>query len=285
MTITADKQIEFRGLRLDGQFEIQTIEGLADAPEVRTSDLVIVGRNGLRAGRQELGGRAVTIGVTIYAFAEAEFFEAVAALRTAFSPIDDVESPLTFRFPGIAGGDTARIMARARRMALPLTSTYWQMATEATVELYATDPRIYADTEQSFATTLPIVAGGGHTWPQSWPNSWGGQATSGSVTATNAGNYPAELSLRIDGPVTNPRVDNSTTGTSLAFDIDIVAGDFLLVDTDTGDVLLNGTADRRSTIVPGSTWPSLRPGVNELRFGAATTTEAVLYASWRSAWI
>lgn len=286
MTITADRQVEFNGLRLDGAYEIQSIDGLAGSPEVRTSDLQLASRHGLYPGADLLGGRAVTITVAVYAWSQADFAEAVAALRAAFQPGAAAESPLTFQLPGIAGGVTARINARARRAALPVTTQYHQLSATAVVELFATDPRIYADRESTVAVTLPLTSGGtGLSWPLSWPLSWGGPASSGLVTATNDGTFPAELTLRVNGPVTNPRIENLTTGTTLSLGITVADGDYLLIDTASRDVLLNGTASRYSTVAAGSSWPTLAPGANSLRFAADTETDAVLYASWSSAWI
>lgn len=283
MTITADTQVEFNGLRLDGRYEIQSIEGLAGAPEVRTSDLPLAGRHGMYPGIDLLGGRVVTITVAVWAWTEAEFKDAVQALRTAFQPGAATETPLTFQLSGVGDG-IVRINARARRLALPQTSVYWQQAAEAVIELFATDPRIYSDTLNTVTLTRETSVAG-HIWPQTWPMNWGGAVASGSTIVTNTGTFPAEMVLRFGGPVSDPGVENVTTGATLTFGIGLAAGEYLLVDTDARSVLLNGTASRYSTLLAGSTWPNLALGDNDIRFTAATATDAPLTITWRSAWV
>lgn len=285
MTITADKQLEFNGLRLDGRYEIRSVEGIADAPDLRTSDLTLAGRDGLFVGNDLLGGRTVTITLDVYAWSEAEFYEAVRDLRAAFKVGGASELPLSFQLPGIGDGSTLRINARGRRLALPQTPQYWQQASTAVVELFATNPRILADTAQTTTITLNLTAAGGHVWPQSWPMSWGGPASSNSIQATNAGTFNADALYRVDGPIVNPRIENLSTGATFKLGLTIAAGDHVLIDTSTRTVLLNGTANRYTTVTTGSTWPVLVPGSNTIRIGADTTTAALFTVTWRSTWI
>ena len=285
MTITADRQVEFRGLRLDGAYEIQSIEGLADAPEVRTSDLARSARDGFFAGDDLHGGRTIVITVQIYSWAEADFAAAVQAFRAAFQTGGAVEYPLSFQLPGIGDGGVARINCRCRRRALPLTPVYWAQAVTAVVELFATDPRIFSDVEQTTSVVLQLAEGGGHVWNQVWPNDWGPYTPPSYAFATNAGAVEADVAYRIDGPVINPVIENLTTGATFSVGLTLDTGEYLLLDTAARTVLLNGTANRYHAVDAGSTWPTLAVGANVVRFSADTDTDALLTMTWRDTWI
>lgn len=282
MTITANTQVEFNGLRLDGDYEIQTIEGLADYPEVRTSDQALLARHGLHPGTDLLGGRTVTMTVTVNGDTVDAFYNAVNALRDAFAPAG-AEMPLSFWLNGIADNAAARVNCRPRRMSLPMASDWWAGVATADIELFATDPLIYSDTLFSQTTTLP-TSPTGLVWNLTWPLNWGGTSAAGSIFANNVGNFAASAVIRIDGPVTNPRVENVTAGKTIELNLVIATGDFVVIDTGDRTVLLGGTASRYSNLTNDSTWWDLQPGVNEVTFRASTTTSATMTLEFRSAW-
>lgn len=284
MTITANRQVEYGGLRLDGSsgFEVQAIDGLAGYPDLRTADLPLLARHGLHPGTDLFGGRTVTLDVVIHSATQADFADAVRALRAAFTP-GGAASPLSFQLEGVADDQPARVNARPRKLDLPLTSDWWAGYAEATVELFCPDPRIYSDAESSLNTTLPTSVAG-LTWNLTWNLNWGGASTAGSIFAVNDGTIDAPATIRVDGPVTNPRVENLAAGKTLELDIVVATGDYLLIDSGARTVLLNGTASRYSSLTSDSEWFDLGPGSNEITFRASTTSAATLTVSWRSAW-
>lgn len=284
MTITANKQVEFNGLLLTGAFEIQSIEGLADLPAMRTSDVTIAGRDGIRDGTDRLGARTVTVATAIHSPSEAAFYTAVAAFKAAFMPLRTGTLPLTFRLDGIAEGNVARLNCRPRALSLPMISDYWNGVAEASVQLVANDPKLYSDLLNSQTTTLPS-AGGGRTYPRTYPRIYGAVATGGSIFATNEGTWATDVLFRIDGPATNPRIENVTTGQTIELDYVLDVGEFMLVDTAARSVLLGGTASRYSSLTDTSEWFDLQPGLNQINFRAVTATAATLTAAWRSAWL
>ncbi|MGE0344171.1 MAG: hypothetical protein AB7O86_14025 [Porticoccaceae bacterium] len=284
MTITADKQVEFDGLLLADRYEIRQIVGLAGMPPVRTSDLTIAGRHGERGGFDYLAGRTVTLDIDVYAWSSAEFADAVAELREVFQPRESGAGVLAFQLPGIAGGQTARLNCRPRRMALPLEPTYWADFATCSVELFAPDPVLYSDTAYEQTTTLPS-AGGGLEFDVEFDAVFGAVSTGGTIFADNQGTWPADVVIRIDGPAVNPRVENLTTGQTIALSYNLGSGEYLLIDTQQRTVLLNGTASRYSALTDASTWWRLAPGVNDVTFRATTSTAATMTLSWRSAWL
>lgn len=108
----------------------------------------------------------------------------------------------------------------------------------------------------------------------------------GSVYVTNVGDAPAWPRFRIDGPVTNPRIRNETTGQELRLTYTLIAGEYLIVDTKDATIKLAGTADRYSAYdFVNSTWWQLQPRSNDIRFlPFAYSSGAQLTVLWRHTW-
>lgn len=156
----------------------------------------------------------------------------------------------------------------------------WQLS------LLAPDPRKYGPAA-TVASGLP-AGGGVLTFPLTFPLLFvGAGGATGVVTVTNAGAYESWPTLRILGPVTDPVVENITTGHRLRLaPLSLGAGDYLDVDMDARSVLLNGSASRRGAVAADSDWWSLAPGDNAVRFGAAAYAAAAqLQLTYRPAWV
>ncbi len=87
-----------------------------------------------------------------------------------------------------------------------------------------------------------------------------------------------------------PSLTNLATGDVLEYDLDLAAGDVLVVDTAEGTVTLNGTASRLYTAtarsVPEQSF-ALWPGTADLAFRAAPDSSdpaASVAVRWRSAY-
>ena len=286
MAVSGDFQMEYRGLLLgaDPYIVRPPVEGLGDLPDLRTSDRTRLRRHGMLPGDDFAAGRTITVDVPIIAAGSA-FAAAVDAFAAAFGLTEagGQLAPLVFQVPGIAGGGVRRMLARVRKRALPVGPAWAANGAIASVMLDCPDPRIYDNAEQSVATSLAATPTG-HTWNNTWPLSWGTAGVSGSISADNAGDFPTPPAFRIDGPVTNPSVENITDGLTLGFTITLGSGEFLEVDSDARTVLLGGTASRYSTLTTAQ-WFDLQPGVTELKFRGTTTGAPQLTATWRSAWL
>lgn len=282
--VTGDWRAEFRGLALgDGSpYELVAISGLLDLPEVRSSDRTLLRRHGLLPGDDFLGGRSVALTLEVQADDAGALGAALDDLLEAFR-VGPGEEPFVFQFPGVAGGGKRLVYARTRKRSAPLDLSFLYGRARVEVELFATDPRLYGFVEHSGTSPLP-TAGGGVSFPMTYPVSFGALSTGGTIVATNAGTFPTSPFFRIDGPVTDPRIENLTTGESLVLDISVGAGEFLTIDVEARTVLLGGKASRYSSLESSSTWWDLEPGRNEVTFRAATPTSASLSMTWRSAW-
>ena len=137
------------------------------------------------------------------------------------------------------------------------------------------------------ATLVGDTYRGGLTSPLTVPGTLAG----GSLTLTNAGTTDTSLRVRIDGPVPEPRlVLRRPDGTvqTLAFELELTAGQWLDIDTASRTALLNGLAGANQRGV--ATWDMdpypLQPGINYLRFvsSADYNDAAQLTAEFRSAW-
>lgn len=275
--------VTYNGLSLDvDPYHIEVVEGLLASPEIRSSDMALVARDGMVAGRDYYSGRTVTMTVNIGAN-PADFGAAVTAFATAFAAPKTTILPLTFTIPGVAGGNPARINVRPRKVSVPIAIEYFGGIGRAAVELYATDPLIYSAVEN--VAVINLASGsGGMTFNLTFNLTFGAGISYGSSTLTNLGSAIAPVVIRINGPVTNPTVRNVTTGQSLTFTTTLIAGEFLLVDTTARTVLLNGTADRYSFLTNPQWW-GLQPGANEIRYFADVAALSTATVTYRSAWI
>lgn len=290
MAVTGNWQVEYAGLAMgpDTPYElVAPIEGISDHPEVRTSDAVRLRAHGLLPGDDFLDGRSVTLRLEIGATSDTALSNAIAVMKAALAPAG-LETPLVFQIPGVAGGGVRRINARPRKLALPIdTEHYFRLAT-ATVAFDATDPRIYDETVTTLTTGL-AASPPGLAWSLTWNLNWGGASMGNAVAASNAGTFATPWAARIDGPVTNPGIENMSTGQvlSLAGDAGLVLGlgEYVEMDSTTRTVLLGGTASRYSKLTANSSWWDLPPGATTLRFLGTTSGSPQLAVSFRSAWI
>lgn len=143
------------------------------------------------------------------------------------------------------------------------------------IQLVALDPRKYGETVTQ-STGLPSSSGG-LTWPVTFPAQWTGVTNSGTVSIANLGNVTAPVVLRIDGPVTGPKVTHIASGTALVFSSSLTlgSGEYLLIDMEARSVLANGQASRAGWVTSRG-WFGAEPGPNQYGFGAQTYNSSAL---------
>jgi hypothetical protein len=136
------------------------------------------------------------------------------------------------------------------------------------------------------AQLVPDTSTDGVSLPLTVP----GVLNGGSLDLVNNGTADAGMTVRIDGPATEPRLvlrrpDGSVQ--SLHFTIDLAAGQWLEIDSTSYLALLNGLASSNQR--GNAKWDldpyPLQSGVNTLRFLSGDyNTEARLTVTHRSAW-
>jgi hypothetical protein len=154
----------------------------------------------------------------------------------------------------------------------------------------AADPRRYSAELTTVSTGLTQYKSGLVT-PFTTPFTIYTVISSGLLELTNTGRADAGLTVRIDGPIDDPqlvlqRPDGSTQ--SLTVNIDLAAGQFLLIDSVKRTALLNGaaSADFRGSSQWGWDKFPLLPGMTSLRFlGSDDTGTTQATVSFRSAWL
>ncbi|AGM09049.1 phage distal tail protein [Amycolatopsis keratiniphila] len=157
-------------------------------------------------------------------------------------------------------------------------------AFEFSVQVTAPDPLRYSAELRVATCPLPSAAGG-LKFPLTFPLDFGTGATGGRLSLENTGTVAAWPTWKIGGPCADPVIINTQTGEELAFQIQLAAGEVLVVDTDARTVLLQGLASRRSVMLPHSRWFPLGRGGIDIAFRAAAYDPATrLTAEWRDAW-
>lgn len=133
----------------------------------------------------------------------------------------------------------------------------------------------------------------GRTYDLTFDRSYPESDPIGTVEIVNDGNVDVSPVLRLYGPCTNPRIENVTYDETLEFTantgLSIAAGDYLEVDVLNSTALLNGdaAASRYGRLdIAESTWWTLRPGVNVVRYYPETfETGSLAEVRYRSQWI
>ena len=258
------------------------VSGLDDLPSFRTSDTDRPQDHGMYAGKDYLSGRVVELDLRITAASDAAFRSTIQALNDA-TVIAAAEGILTFQLPGMASNRI--LFVRPRKRSLPQD---WDYAAarkgNGALQFFATDPRIY-DATQSSSSTAAATSGGGRTYNRTYNLTYAAGGAGGTINATNAGNFPTRPTVRIDGPVTDPRIENVTAGKYLQFSgLTLASGEWLDIDFQNRTVLLNGTASRYNYLTSTSSFWELGPGNNQIYFTSGSAT-GTLTLTYRSAWL
>jgi len=220
-----ENSVEMAGLLLGPTTLVMVQDVVFDAPEIIKVDKQQPRADGIRFGRDQRGGRLITL--TMHVFADGGGAQAVAMLgrmETAWLA-DDVRSvpgavcSLRFR----TGGRTLRVYGRPRRFAaisLRANANGWA---PVTADFQASDHLYYSDQEHSNTVSIVPPAAGGFFTPFVFPlTSLGVSYSPGVITI--GGDAPTWPVFLIRGPITDPVVrvvDNwslSFTGITLAKD-------------------------------------------------------------------
>lgn len=244
--------------------------------------------HGSIVGAEWMDAATVLIPVSVYRnqSAKAEWMTAHQALAAAFTAVGSSGEMCELEFEW--GGAEYVMFGRP----VPARVTTDNVAVGKSVEqcaFIAPDPRVYSAAEASVSTGLAVQTGG-LTVPVTAPVAVTGRLVGGRGQITNNGTASAPLTARIDGPVPEPGfVLYSPDGSiqSVRFSLELLAGQWLEIDSATHTALLNGaeTANRR----PDATWLlddyPIQPGLTRVRFVSGAYNEAAeLTVTARSAW-
>lgn len=170
-----------------------------------------------------------------------------------------------FRFRRIGMAEDEQLVVRAAS-AIDTELSGASMLIRWGVDLLAPDPRIYSASEKS-GDYDPVAAGSGTgvVFPLVFPLVFAGVATT-HLTVENSGNFSTPPIFTVSGPVTNPIIDNDTTGESIQTSgLTLAAGETIVIDVGRRVLEVAGVA-RMDYLDAGNTeWFELSPGSNDLR--------------------
>jgi hypothetical protein len=238
--------------------------GVLGYTDVRTGDVPIPRADGVFAGDDRLGGRTMTFDVHIIGTTDTAAETAAAALAGAFAP-STTDLPIDVRLTGTPA--EYRLFGRPRGCDIALDTKFLSGVLRARCTFLATDPRRFG-AEVSATLALPSGASG-LLFPAVAPFVFGAGA-GGNVSISQAGAVDADWTATISGPITTPTIEHVELGRSLAFDLELLAGETLVIDSRTRSALLNGTASRYSSLTSSSRWFQIPPGTSTVRLTGAS---------------
>lgn len=279
-------EVIFNGLTLGaGTFPIGELTGLHDTPDVDDADKKRPRQHGEDPGVDYNRARWIEAKFTLNASHPADDRNALfGAASRALVTGKRSELPLLATIDGLADGRQVRLNARVKDFDLPIDMAYSAGAGQGKAQWKCTDPLIYDALSTVLTAPMATVSGTGRTYPLTYPRVYGGAVSGGLLSANNEGEVDAPWEAVINGPVDNPRLENVTTGQTVAFSGNLAAGETLVLGSKYRDVLLNGIVSRYTWLTFTSEWFELEPGVNEIRF-AGSSGSGTVQLTFASTWI
>lgn len=264
--LTGNYQIEYNGTLFGGygntyQIIAGSVEGWDDLPGMDSSNVARPTWHGSWAGRMLAQERQVTATIAVNIGDNEDFAGAVATLRRLLTPpIDERGGPLV-----IATRDEIlmSVEAVADTRTMP-TGAYQAGWIPVAVRWICADPRRY----NVVRSGRDIPAGG-------------------TVAISNAGNVASHPLLRLDGPVVNPVITNSTLERTLSFLLTLEEGERLTIDTDSGNATVDGESvlsTLTATSAPVGDFVFER-GSNTISFSVDSGGATGMVALYRDAWL
>lgn len=210
----------------------------------------------------------------------AGWMAAMRAMLNAFAP-SSTDLPLTF---ALGGGQY--VMFGRPRLAEP-EARLKDGTGYVNAAFVAIDPHMYSSTLHTVGPIGVSTFTGGLQISTTVPFTIGASASGGSAVLANAGDIDTPLTIRLDGPLSAPSValqrPDGVTQT-LVTALNLLAGQFLLVDTGAGTALADGdpAASRRGSV--GGDFPLLPKGTSTVYLFDAAGSAGTLTVSWRDAW-
>ncbi|MGL4808637.1 MAG: phage distal tail protein, partial [Giesbergeria sp.] len=237
------------------------------------------GRDGALSGPVSRGPKTLEIRSLVVAPDGPSLRRRMAAIKTL------LRGPVVWEQFDWGAGERLAMVCRAQgefRPTPPFGHSLGGIASRFNFDLVAPTPVKYSTGDAAdLELQLPIGTVSGWTYNRTYNWNYGGVVIPGGTgIAVNRGDEPTWPVFRIVGPVTNPTIQNESTGQ-----------EFTLVGTvDAGQqVEINA---RSGTVTPSTyrlisrPW-SLAPGPNSIRWRATAGTpspDARLFLTWRSTW-
>lgn len=211
------------------------------APDLRRVDRPKPGDHGvLYIGPDLYGVNKIVIPVVILGTSELDAMNLLNQLAVACAPIGRGYATLTMHGPR---GDWIT-SGRFDPVDAPSLALVDSAVIQAIVTFEAADPRYRSSTVQTLTLqsgVLPSDSGYGfpHGFPIGYQPGTGAPGTSGNVVNNGSVDASATITISAQTALVNPAVVRTDTGDTLAFNMTLQPGLFLVVDTSTGRALLS----------------------------------------------
>lgn len=259
------------------QYPIVASPDLMDMPSIKARDRSRSSYDGDFSAPDFTDNRIITLRLGLWGETPENLQDLRLALWAATAP-QAAPIPLVL--------DDFMVFAKPRRRHIPDDRTAaWRIETDAVIEFYCADPRVFSAEENVVSTPLPTAVGG-LTIPITIPLSLGSGATGGGVQAFNSGNASAPVKITYSGgDLVNPGSTLQSTGQILKMGFTLTPTDSLELNTETHAVTLNASTSRRIFLTVDQ-WFSLQPGDNFVTFEADSSAGSpTMELRWRSAWL
>jgi len=184
-------------------------------------------------------------------------------------------------------------LLRGKQSGQPLVEWFDRYTLKFSLEFTSNTPFLYSARGALYGSTYLPHTNGGMTFPYTFEgdgmvNDWGfpEASTSGSITLNSYGTASSPVTITISGYVVNPRIEHRQTGAVLALNYTIPAGETVVLNGETREVLINGKIPSQQ-IVSSRQWFTAGPGENTFMFSADDGDQgtATISAEMREAWL
>jgi hypothetical protein len=268
---------------------IQAIRGLRTLSGIRSGDQAKAQQDGMYPGFNLLGSRTVQVDWRIIrpsGTAEQAIAELTAGWQNVIDPSTVVLRAGDYLKQYALGTQTVTVSSlqiqlpnrtypllvfgRPTKLDLPVDTAFqWGDITIPT-EFTCTDGLLYDANIVSASCGLPNPTSGA-TFPATF-NLTFGSSSGGSINLNNTGLYNTPPVFMVQGPCSYPVIINQTTGQQIRLNTTLAASDTIIIDTQSGAVTLNGTANRNNIVDPTSTFFQLAPGQTTVQFSSTDGT-------------
>jgi len=263
-------------------YQILSVDGLESLPTIRNQDDNRGYHDGMFTGRDFLNGRVISIIFNTFADSNGSAQTNYNTIQRTLLPQTSGTTPLYFKFPNSPTSEQF-VDARVRSLRTTVDPNYTYGYITSQVDFFCPDPNYYDNNLQT--SVMQISAALGRTYNKTFNYTYGGGSATVTTTISNIGWATTYPIIRINGPITNPVVGNSTSGDTLYFSGTYSALDLLEIDLYNQLITLNGNPARNLLI--SGTWFDAPPGNSNFFFTGTSTLAGTTQAtvSWYSAYI
>lgn len=225
----------------DADYRLTALEGWEGRPPSRYEKQNRSRAHGAHSSPVWADERIVTVEGRTWTETERDVLFAELDARFTF---DGGEEPLTVS----VAGRTLTAGAQLLRFDPAIVRGEWGIGRFGWVAQWrCPDPLRYTLPGTALATGLP-TDGGGLSYPLGYGLDYGAAGDPGRIVITNPGTAPAPVMFQVTGPLDGGFELSTITGQRLTYPVPVPAGEVISIDTATGAVLAQGTADRRSNL-------------------------------------